>query len=48
LPDEIINRPKTGFSIPVGEWLGAKKGAGWLRDWSLQINAPKTINAGRL
>jgi asparagine synthase (glutamine-hydrolysing) len=48
LPDEIINRPKTGFSIPIGEWLGAKKGEGWLRDWSLQINAPKTINAGRL
>ncbi|MGZ3240165.1 MAG: asparagine synthase-related protein, partial [Burkholderiaceae bacterium] len=21
LPTEILNRPKTGFSIPVGQWL---------------------------
>lgn len=49
LPDEVINHPKTGFSIPVGEWLGAKKDAGrqrGLRGWSLYVNEQKFINVG--
>jgi asparagine synthase (glutamine-hydrolysing) len=29
LPMELFNRPKTGFGIPLGEWL-----SGPLRDWA--------------
>lgn len=40
LPDEIINHPKTGFSIPVQEWLGtngpAQHSRG-LRGWALNV-----------
>lgn len=40
LPDEIKNRKKTGFSIPVGDWLAASvdgaKGKG-LRNWSRYV-----------
>lgn len=40
LPENVLNRPKTGFSIPVGEWVGgagtqAQRG---LRGWSLAVN----------
>lgn len=49
LPDEILNRPKTGFSIPVREWeeeIGYSQGQRGLRGWSLRVNDPKSINAG--
>ena len=43
LPDEILNRPKTGFSIPVRAWLGTKNstsGHRGLRGWaSLVLSA---------
>jgi len=43
LPDEILNRPKTGFSIPVREWLGTKGVNGGLRGWaSLVLSAQFT------
>jgi len=29
LPPEILNRPKTGFFVPVAEWLGARDLRGW-------------------
>lgn len=42
LPGNVLNRPKTGFSIPVREWLGAPGpaggGAGY-RDWARQVHA---------
>lgn len=49
LPTDILNRPKTGFSIPLHEWhavKGGDNGQRGLRGWSLQVNDPKTINVG--
>ena len=46
LPDEILNRPKTGFSIPVSQWLGTAGGQRGLRGWSLRVNGPNSINIG--
>lgn len=40
LPDAILNRPKTGFSIPVREWMekrGETQGQRGLRGWALRI-----------
>lgn len=40
LPDEILNRPKTGFSIPVREWVEGRWGEQnqrGLRGWALRI-----------
>jgi asparagine synthase (glutamine-hydrolysing) len=40
LPPEILHRPKTGFSIPVREWVGGEKQAtrgGDYRDWARYI-----------
>jgi len=40
LPDAILNRPKTGFYIPVREWLmgdGEDDGERGLRGWSRMV-----------
>lgn len=40
LPDEILHRPKTGFSIPVRDWVGGEKQAtrgGDYREWARYI-----------
>jgi asparagine synthase (glutamine-hydrolysing) len=40
LPPEILHRPKTGFSIPVRDWVGGEKQAtrgGDCRDWARYI-----------
>ena len=38
LPPEILNRPKTGFTVPVREWLQEKPQRG-LREWSRYVYA---------
>ncbi len=40
LPNEVVNRPKTGFSIPVQEWIesaGLSKQGRGLRGWALRV-----------
>jgi asparagine synthase (glutamine-hydrolysing) len=48
LPDGIINKPKTGFSIPVAQWLigetTAKQGVGY-KDWAKFLGEQFGINA---
>ena len=39
LPDEMINRPKTGFGLPIGDWL-----KGPLFDWANNLLDPKKID----
>ncbi len=41
LPDEVLNRSRTGFSIPVREWIetqGQATGQRGLRGWGMRIN----------
>ncbi len=35
LPQSILNRPKTGFSVPVAQWLGETS----LRGWAKRVHA---------
>jgi asparagine synthase (glutamine-hydrolysing) len=40
LPDAILDRPKTGFSIPVREWLTRTEGDSnerGLRSWAIRL-----------
>ena len=40
LPDTVFNRPKTGFSIPVQEWveeIGKSESARGLRGWAMWV-----------
>ena len=38
LPDELIDRPKMGFEIPVGEWM-----SGALRQWAGDLLSPESL-----
>jgi asparagine synthase (glutamine-hydrolysing) len=44
VPEELFERPKQGFSVPVGEWL-----RGPLKDWAEDLlSARKLENSGLL
>lgn len=43
LPGELLQRPKTGFTVPVRDWLGANTAhARGLRGWARMIHARHT------
>ncbi|HNX49034.1 MAG TPA: asparagine synthase (glutamine-hydrolyzing), partial [Thermoanaerobaculaceae bacterium] len=38
VPRQLVERPKMGFGIPFGEWIGSE-----LRDWAEELLRPKTL-----
>jgi asparagine synthase (glutamine-hydrolysing) len=38
VPAELVDRPKTGFAVPVGEWI-----KGPLRPWAEELLDARTI-----
>jgi asparagine synthase (glutamine-hydrolysing) len=43
VPRELIDRPKTGFSVPLGDWL-----RGPLREWAASLLSPAALASSGL
>jgi asparagine synthase (glutamine-hydrolysing) len=43
VPKQLVERPKTGFAIPIGSWL-----KGPLRPWAEELLSEKRLAAGGL
>lgn len=43
VPSQLIERPKQGFSVPIGSWL-----RGPLREWAEELLKPKSLEDGLL
>jgi len=48
LPPAVLNRPKTGFEVPIAAWLGQRAGHGGAdsRDWARHVYAHATASGG--
>jgi len=47
LPPAILNRPKTGFFVPVSQWLGESSLKGWARRVYRSFVGDGTAREGR-
>ncbi|MGE4070510.1 MAG: asparagine synthase (glutamine-hydrolyzing) [Lysobacterales bacterium] len=47
LPDSLINRPKSGFETPVGQWIASSNGEPWARAWARRVVSMTTNSTDR-